>query len=210
MFEFLEDRAKEYETLVESLHLPESIKKIPDTLLGMPYHNSHHLRSVAVNAYRLALEEDPENAHIAFLAGSCHDLGYVHHDQEYDNIVNALDAYKRMAQLADFTQEEISHGSTLIANTDSTLRAPLDSQSAKYWVVRDADLSVWLGISAAEAHYLCDGLERELKIPTDIHSTREFLIAKGMGTLSAQKALDEFAQKALTVSIQDRWLMIND
>lgn len=208
MFDFLEEREQEFNQISDNLGLPEFVKRLPYSLLGKPYHNSHHLRTVAINAYSIAKSEglDQSNATVAFISGACHDIGYIDHFSETTNIFNAITAFKNVSPLLSFTDEQRSYGSALIANTDSSFTKEFNQSHSDMWIVHDADMSVWMNITPEEAEYLCSGIEKEMAIPTDVHSTRSFLQQTGMGTITGQQMMEEFSNKVLTTRVQGKWL----
>lgn len=207
MFDFLEERENEYNAVVDKLQLPEFVKNLPYTLLGKPYHNSHHIRSVALKAHFIGKEEglSDENLTVAFVAGICHDLQYVDHHQEYQNIQNAIDTFNDTAVLLNFTQDQIHYGRGLILNTDSSIDKEYDGSPSDQWIVHDADMAIWVGIGREEAEYLYQGIENELCIPTCPESTLAFLNHESMGTYTGKKMLAKFNAES-KYGTDSRWI----
>lgn len=209
MFEFLESREESYNLLVDAFNFPPFVKELPLTLLGNPYHNSHHLRSVALNAYSIGTSEglNYEQLRTAFLAGACHDLSYLGPDREPENIELAVKDFMHIADIAGLDIEHTRYGELLIRNTESTsVPKQFEEHHADMWVVHDADLAVWFNVSPEEASYLCNGIEKEMGLPTGLYSTKSFLNNHGMGTITGQNLLDDFNNQCLTTDRNALWI----
>lgn len=197
MYEFLEDRAQEYYNITKQLKLPEFINQLPTMLQGNPYHNSHHLYTVAINSYKLGKNEalSHEALTTAFIAGATHDLGYISPHREPENIDNAITYFQHTATQLGFNNKQKQFGEQLIRNTQNTPKPKqYTAQHTDMWIVHDADLSVWFNITPEEAYYLCQGLEKEQHTNINLESTLNFLTHKGMGTYTGQANLEKFQQ----------------
>lgn len=208
MFDFLETREQEFITICTKLELPHSIHKIPASQRGFPYHNSHHLATVAINSYHMGMSEGLAEGKLraAFLAGLYHDVSYVHHSLENLNIKNSMNSFADMSFQLNMESKLRDYGLRLITNTHSQLPKDYTKGHTDDWIVHDADLSIWFNAVQEEGLYLCDGIEKELGIPTNIHTTKEFLSKTGMATVTGKIWLEDFIKKSINTSNDARWI----
>ena len=211
MYEFLDAREQEFRKIVAHLSLPDFVSALPYQLLGNAYHNSHHLRSVAINAYHIAKSEGCENdiAMIAFLAGISHDMGYINPAHEAANIIVAQRHFSTLCQQLYILHPLEEVGQAMIRNTINDGK-PKDFTAGKSddWIVYDSDLSVWFNIEQDEMQYLLEGLSKEMNITATVESTKDFLSHAGFGTITGQKKLEEFLQSDIELPSVDFMLGI--
>lgn len=207
-YSFLEDTEKEFTETVEKLGLPDFIKILPRELLGRPYHNSHHLYKVALNALNISKVEglSEEFQKVVFVAAVCHDLDYVSKDNEPANISLAVNKFKQVADLLHYSKEEIDFGVRSIRNTDTSVAKQYCGDS-DVWILHDADLTIWCALkSFDEAWYICEGIESELGLRTDIYSTLEFLNNSKIFTLAGKELVENLEDRLKNYPTVGRWI----
>jgi len=207
-YSFLEDTEASFRNKVEELGLPEFVKNLPRELLGRPYHNSHHLHLVALNTLRIARSEGlSENLQkVVFAAAICHDLDYVSKDNEPANISLAVSKFKRISEFLNFTSEEKDFGVQSIRNTDTSVKKKFCGDSDS-WILHDADLTLWCRIRSFDhAWYLCEGIEKELGIETDVYSTLAFLKNSKIFTMTGKKLVRDLEVKLIECPTVGRWI----
>ncbi len=208
MYEFLELREQEFISICQRLSLPKSIQKVPSTQRGFPYHNSHHLATVAINSYYIGVSEglSEDKLRTAFIAGLYHDVSYVHHTLEDLNIKNSMKAFEDISIQLSIGPKLCKYGLRLINNTHSQKPKDYSQGHTDDWIVHDADLSIWFNAIQEEGLYLCDGIEKELGVQTNIHTTKAFLTKNGMATITGKMWLKDFIKKSINTSNDERWI----
>lgn len=202
-YHFLEAREQEYFTLIRELNAPEFLKNAPYQLLGKPYHNSHHLRSVAVKSSIIGHKEglSPEERRLNFIAAVFHDLEYLHHSREEENIGRAINSLIANKYSLDINDSECDKIIRSIENTKNIGEKDFTRGHTDEWILHDADLSIWFNIENDELKYLFNGISEELGINTDLYTTKEFLNKHGFATLSGQQMLEEFNEQVVIAKI---------
>lgn len=170
---------------------PDHVLFIQDTEINpsaeAPYHNAHHLMSVAIAAdrlgrYYLSNPQDPQ-LKLLVLAALYHDLN--HSLGEYGDSINVSRAVADTIELLKLAEPELTNNELtaigeLILTTEYPYTGP--AKNILHKIIRDSDLLQW---TQPDVDRWLEGLTEETGHSITLESTKVFLNTSGIHTKRA-------------------------